>query len=260
MNFLMKSAGVKILLLALSLWLNPLQAQTQQDDDIARKPVPAYTGLANDFAGVLSSQELATLDQKLKRYEDSTSTQVVVVIEKSLNGRDQFDRSMDFARGWGVGQKDKNNGIVVYLSIEDRKLSIRTANATQGALTDGETGDIRRMMQPYLKQQQYYTALDIGTDAIFQALKGEFSAGSKKKSVPGWSMIIAIILFIVFIAIINNRGKYRGYRGTGPYWWGPGSWPGSGGGGWGGGGSSGGGWGGMGGGGGFDGGGSDGGW
>lgn len=255
----MRFRGVKIALLLLVLTSHFVSAQ---EDDIARKAVPAYTGLANDFAGVLKPEELSQLDRKLKAYEDSTSTQVVVVIEKSLNGRDQFDRSMDFARGWGVGQAGKNNGVVIYLAVEDRKLSIRTANATQGALTDGETGDIRRIMQPYLKAGKYFEALDIGSSAVMMALAGEFKAGGgkKKETVPGWGIIVVIIIFIVVIAVINNRGRYRGYRGAGPYWWGPGTWGGGGFGGFGGGSGGGGGWGGMGGGGGFDGGGSDGGW
>lgn len=254
----MKFQGIKFLLATFLFFGSFVGLNAQTDEDISRKPVPDYRGLVNDFAGVLTKEEAAALENNLRIYEDSTSTQIVIVTEKSLNGRDQFDRSMDFARQWGVGQKDKNNGVVIYLAIDDRKLSIRTANATQGALTDGETGEIRRkIMQPLLKQGKYFEALDSGSRSVMVALKGEFKANGKKNKddAPGW-VIIAVVLFILLIlSAFGRNGRNRGYGGMGPYFWGSGF-----GGGFGGGGSSGSSWGGMGGGGGFDGGGSDGGW
>jgi uncharacterized protein len=254
----MKFRGINILLAVLLCCSNHGLLKAQTEDDIARKPVPDYRGLVNDFAGLLSADEVQQLEKTLRAYEDSSSTQIVVVTEKTLNGRDQFDRSMDFDRLWGVGQKDKNNGVVIYLALEERKLSIRTANATQGALTDGESGQIRRnIMQPLLKQGKYFEAFDGGSRAVMQALAGEFKADGKTKQsdAPGF-IILFIVLLIIFIASsFGRRGRSRGYGGMGPYFWGGGF-----GGGFGSGGSSGSSWGGMGGGGGFDGGGSDGGW
>lgn len=254
----MKFRGINILLAVLLCCSNHGLLKAQTEDDISRKPVPDYRGLVNDFAGVLAAEEVQALESGLRAYEDSSSAQIVVVIEKTLNGRDQFDRSMDFARLWGVGKKDKNNGVVIYLAIDDRKLSIRTANATQGALTDGETGEIQRnIMQPLLKQGKYFEALDGGSRAVMQALAGEFKADGKTKQgdAPGY-IILFIVLLIMFIASSFGRnGRSRGFGGMGPYYWGGGF-----GGGFGSGGSSGSSWGGMGGGGGFDGGGSDGGW
>lgn len=258
MNCAMKYQGIKTLLVLLLVGSFCAHLNAQSEDDIARKPVPDYRGLVNDFAGVLTKVETAALEDNLRTYEDSTSTQLVVVIEKSLNGRDQFDRSMDFARQWGVGQKNKNNGVVIYLSIDDRKLSIRTANATQGALTDGETGEIRRkIMQPLLKQGRYFEALDSGTRAVMLALAGEFQSDGKGNGgdAPGWIMIAVVLLIILMMFAFGKQGRSRGYGGMGPYFWGGGF-----GGGFGGGSSPGSSWGGMGGGGGFDGGGSDGGW
>ncbi len=256
----MKFPGIKHLLAAVLLFGNFVCLTAQADEDIARKPVPDYRGLVNDFAGVLTKEEAAALETNLRAYEDSTSSQIVVVTEKNLNGRDQFDRSMDFARQWGVGQKDKNNGVLIYLAIDDRKLSIRTANATQGALTDGETGEIRRkVMQPLLKQGRYFEALDSGTRAVMLALAGEFKSDGKhpESDAPGWIMISLVLLFILLMSVFGKRGRNRGYGGMGPYFVGGGF---GGGFGFGSGSSSDSSWGGMGGGGGFDGGGSDGGW
>lgn len=221
--------------------------------------IPKYIGLVNDFSGVLSKAEIDILEKKLRTYEDSTSNQIVICIEKSLNGQDQYDRSMAIANNWLIGQKEKNNGILIYLSIEEKKLSFRTGSGTQGALTDGETGTIRRqLMLPYLRNQQYFLALDTGTSAVIQALAGEFKADGKKKKknkAGGLISIIAILGFFILASLFQRRGGQRGFSSAGPIWWGGGF----GGGGFGGG-SGGSGWGGMGGGGGFNGGGSDGGW
>jgi uncharacterized protein len=256
MNYLMKFLWGKTFLFSF-LFLLPVCTFSQ---DIARKSVPEYVGLVNDFSQILTKDEILGLEKKLRAYEDSTSTQIVIVIEKSLNGRDQFNRSMDFARGWKIGQKGKNNGILLYLAIDDRALSFRTTDKTDARLTDIETDRIRRYaMLPYLRNKQYFLALDTGTTAVMQALAGEFKADGKKKKknkAGGWLFMLAFIGFMILISIFQRKNRHRGYSSTGPIWWGGGF------GGWGGGSGSGsgGGWGGMGGGGGFNGGGSDGGW
>jgi uncharacterized protein len=256
MNYLMKFLWGKTFLFSFLFFL-PVCTFSQ---DIARKSVPEYVGLVNDFSQILTKDEILGLEKKLRAYEDSTSTQIVIVIEKSLNGRDQFNRSMDFARGWKIGQKGKNNGILLYLAIDDRALSFRTTDKTDARLTDIETDRIRRYaMLPYLRNKQYFLALDTGTTAVMQALAGEFKADGKKKKknkAGGWLFMLAFIGFMILISIFQRKNRHRGYSSTGPIWWGGGF------GGWGGGSGSGsgGGWGGMGGGGGFNGGGSDGGW
>ncbi|MBL7812208.1 MAG: TPM domain-containing protein [Bacteroidetes bacterium] len=224
-----------------------------------RKPVRDYVGLVNDFAGVLSAGDRQLLETKLRKYEDSTSTQIVVVTEKSLNGRDQFDRSMDFTRGWGIGGKKNNNGVLLYVALDERKISIRASDATTGTLIDSKSGEIiRNVIAPHMRTGAYYQAFDAGTTAIIQVLGGEFKAGGKPKPKMPTGLIVMIIIIVIFIIIFNNRGPNRGFRNTGAYWWGGGGF---GGGSWGGGGSSGGSsWGGMGGGGGWSGGGADGGW
>lgn len=228
-----------------------------------RKPVPPYIGHINDFAGVLQPSEVAQLEAKLLRYEDSTSTQIAVIVETTLNGRSEFDRAMDYARGWGVGQKDKRNGVVIYVAIEDRKFYIVTADRTQGALTDGELGEIfRTNVKANFQAKQYYDGLNNALDALISGLQGEFKADPKGKQ-PQFPFIIILIVIIIILAILSKRGGggFTGGMTRGGTYWFPSS------GGWiGGGGSSSGGsgggssWGGFGGGGGFNGGGAGGSW
>lgn len=224
-----------------------------------------YVGHVNDFAHVLSGEQVAALEQKLLNYEDSTSTQIAVITEPGLNGSTPYDRAMDYARGWGVGSKEKNNGVVLYIAISDdrndRGYFTLTSQATQGKLTDGIVGQIQRdYLVPNFRNKDYYEGIDQTVSAYIQVLQGEFTGTSTKQKndrVPGWIIFLIIFGGIFFIGIINNARYGRGYRGGGAYWF-PGSW-GGGSGGWGGG-SSGGGWGGFGGGGGFDGGGAGGNW
>jgi uncharacterized protein len=230
---------------------------------VERKPVEENTsyGYINDYAGVLTTSEKESIFEYLKAYEDSTSTQIAIVIEKSLNGRDVFDRAMDYGRGWKVGQAGKNNGVVFYIAMEDRKMFILPADKTQGVLTDGICGSIiRNDVRPYFKQERYFEGIVSGVNRMIQALRGEFTADPNNPQESG-SIIPFIIFLIVLIILIyifsKNGGGGRGYHRRGTYWFPTGTIGSGRGGGWSGGG---GGFGGFGGGGGFNGGGAGGGW
>lgn len=258
MKSAMKSVAAKIVLLILLAGTFALNGQD-------RKPVPAYVGLVNDFAGVLSPAEVAQLESQLKVFEDSTTNQIAVVTENGLGGRPAYDRAMDFARTWGIGSKENNNGVILYIAYsknqEDRGYYTLVSQSLQGKLTDGVVGQIQREnLVPNLKTGNNFAAIQSTVSAYQLAIKGEFKAGSKKpkESVPGWVTIILILFLMAVISLINNSRFGRGYRRGGAYWFPTSHWGGNSGG-WGGGGS-GGGWGGFGGGGGFDGGGAGGNW
>jgi len=230
------------------------------------KEVPAKSDrLVNDYAGVLSADEKATLERKLVAYYDSTSTQIAIVIESSLDGDDLFDYSQRLATAWGIGEKGKNNGILIYAAIQDRKLRIHTGYGMEATITDALTTRIRtEYMNPYFKEGNYYQGFDEGTTIIMKAASGEYKndhpEGKKKRGDMSLGQIILLIIIFIILAIVfRNRGGRRGGRSGG--WGGPIFWGtfGSGGFSGGGGGSSGGGFGGFGGGG-FGGGGSGGSW
>jgi uncharacterized protein len=227
--------------------------------------VPAYVNYVNDFAGVLSPDEEASLNARIKAVSDSSVTEIAVVIESSLNGTDEFARSLQFAREYKVGAKGLNTGVLIYIAIDDRRIFIQTADKTQGAMTDYITAMIiDRSMKPDFKAGNYYQGISNAIESIFQVLKGEFDPGkvTKEKKGGGWSIgsIILIILIILFVLSKMKGGGNGGFSRGGGYWL-PGMLLGSGRG-FGGGGSSfgGGGFGGFGGGGGFNGGGAGGSW
>ncbi len=227
------------------------------------KEVPAYINYVSDFADVLSPEEEQNLNAKIKFISDSSLTEIAVVTESSLNGQDEFDRSLAFARAYKVGAKDMNTGVLIYIAIKEHKIFIQTADKTQGALTDYVTAIIiDNSMKPEFRADNYYQGLDNAIESIYKVLKGEFDPGKlqkKKKKGPSFIFIL-LIIFIVLVVLSKFGGGRNGGLTRGGGYFLPGMLLGGSGGGWGGGGSSGGGFGGFGGGGGFNGGGAGGSW
>ena len=236
----------------------------------AEQTLPAYKGHVNDYANVLSAAQIKQLDEILFAYEDSTSSQIAVVLEPSANGLAAIDRAMFLARGWGVGQKNKNNGILLYIAINDRKFFTVTADQMQDKLGASRLGQIENdFLVPNLRNQDYFNAIAQTTQAFEQALMGKFKGKATRKRKSGNRGWLSIVVAIVLLKIMRRGGGGGGYRRNGRYNSGVGAWPllfmggfggggGGGGSGFGGGGSSD--WGGFGGGGGFNGGGAGGSW
>jgi uncharacterized protein len=238
-------------------------ASAQIESIIANPPKPAK--LVNDYTNTLTPQQKEALEAKLYRYDDSTSNQIVIVMVDKLEGYSIDDAAIELGRKWGVGNKDFNNGVVVFVAKSDRKLAIQVGYGLEGALTDLATKSIREnTINPNFKAGNFYRGLDEGTDDIIKAAEGRYKApegysNRKKKGVSiGTIIFIIIILLIVFGGAAGPGGTYVSRGGFGG-WNGGGGWRG---GGWSGGGSSGGGGGGFGGfgGGSFGGGGSSGSW
>lgn len=210
--------------------------------------------LVNDFAGILTADQQQALENKLVAFDDSTSIQIAVVIVPNLDGNDIADYNVKLFRAWGVGNKN-NNGVVLLISKEDRKLNITTGYGVEGALPDITSKQIiDEVIVPFFKENDYYGGINNGTNAIIKAVKGEYTApaGYNKKSKGGRSIFFYIILGIIILVFsAGGRGgggmfmSRRGRRGFGSaIFWGSML----GGGGSGGGGNSGGGFGGFGGG------------
>jgi uncharacterized protein len=246
--------------LVVSFWLLAFGSFT-----VNAKEVPAKSGkLVNDYANVLSAEEENALEQKLVAYFDSTSTQIAIVLENSLDGDDLFDYSQRLATAWGIGEQGKNNGILVYAAIQDRKLRIHVGYGMEATVTDALTTRIRtEYINPYFKQGEYYQGLDEGTTIIIKAASGEYKNDRPKEHKgkgSSWKGLWFIAVIILVIIFRGGRGGRGGGGLAGPIFWGTlgsGGFSGGRGGGFGGGG--GGGFGGFGGGG-FGGGGSGGSW
>ena len=228
-------------------------AGSTADSVIPARPNPPR--LVNDFVGILSSSERQQLEQKLRAYNDSTSTQITIVIVKTTEPYPIGDFAFQVGRKWGVGQQGKNNGLVLAWATQTRKVFIATGYGLEGAIPDAISKRIiTNTIAPAFKQEQYYQGLDEATTEIIKRASGEYKGdpnNSDGEDGPGGFFVILIVfLVIIFIIARRNRGGgSSGNRGGG--WGGPVFFPTSTYSGWGnsgGGGSSGGGFGGFGGG------------
>jgi len=243
----------------LLLLLLPLAAFAQGDAALfPTKPKPAV--YVHDYSGWLQPNQKSALEQKLRSYWDSTSTQIVVMIRPDIGDYDKASYAFELGNRWGIGRKDKDNGVVMLIKSEapDRGIFIATGYGTEGALPDITAGQIiRNTMGPYFRQQQYYEGINAGIDNIIAALQGEFQKESAQEAGKGVSILvllfIALLFFLVMGAIVyklRNIGQMITHDGRskkrnrdddnfgGGWWIGGGGFGGgsSGGGGWGGGG------------------------
>jgi uncharacterized protein len=236
-------AKAKISLLSLILIAASTFAQTFPE-------INSPARLVNDFADILSADEERLLENKLVAFDDSTSTQITIVSLSNLDGEPASSYAPKLAEAWGIGNKQRNNGILILVSMDNpREVFIATGYGVEEFVTDGLAKRIiNEHMLPAFKQQRYYDGLNQGSDDLMQLLKGTFKGFGKKKkakSIPAVFVVLGIIVFVMFAS--RNRGGGGGFRTYGRPGWG--GFP-MGGGGWhsGGGSSGGGGFGGFGGG------------
>lgn len=193
-------------------------------DDFPEKQNPPR--LVNDFGRFLSPGEIDALESKLLSYEDSTSTQIAIVTVNDLKGYDQGDYANRLFEKWEIGQKGKDNGILILFSIdtisEKKGVFIEVGYGLESKIPDGVAkGIINETMIPYFKQGQYYQGLDVALDEIMQRASGEFKSDGKKKKNGGNIWVTLLILFVAFILFNKFRGpgsgtySNRGYRGGG---------------------------------------------
>ena len=195
--------------------------------DIPERPVPPR--LVNDYAGVLSTDEATRLEQKLVSFNDSTSTQVVLVIVKSLNGYDENDFTQRLGQKWGVGQKGRNNGVVILVKPkypnEKGEASIQTGYGLEGVLPDITCKQIvDNEMIPKFAQGDYYGGVSAGIAVVMSITKGEFTAGQYSKRArqgqqkPYGILVPIIILMVVVFWIRMNRGGTHSVGKNIPFW------------------------------------------
>ena len=165
------------------------------------------TKLVNDYAGVLTADQAQALENKLVAFDDSTSTQIAVVIVKDLEDYDVSDLAFQIGRAWGVGGKEFSNGVVLLISKDNRKLNISTGYGVEGALPDITAQQIiDNVIVPNFRGNDYYRGIDQGTNAIMLAVQGEYKVARKKGSEGKGSNLPFIIMAIVLIILFSSGG------------------------------------------------------
>ncbi len=177
---------------------------------IPQKPAVLYP--VYDEAGILNETEKDQLNQKLIKFEDSTSTEIEVIIIPSTKGEDVNMVAWEFGRKWAIGKKDKDNGIVFLIATEDRTMSIQQGRDVEKYLTASVAGQIiDYIVAPNFKQGLWYEGINRGTSALMEAVQGKYKPVVKKNTEgSGMSFfeIILIAFFVIFILsfLFKNRG------------------------------------------------------
>src|SRR6266403_1583022 len=181
----------------------------------------------NDHAGVLSKSAAQRFNEQLAQFERETSDQVVVaVFPKMQSDSDIADYTQRVAQAWGVGQKERRNGVVLFVFIENRKVIIQVGYGLEGALPDATAFDItERHIKPLFRAGNYEAGLATGIDLICKAIRGEYKGSGKtaaeRQSSGGVFSLLPFIIFIIVLIIISRViRKAGGYsyssRGGGP--------------------------------------------
>ncbi len=230
----------RFILLSLILCLLPLKVSALE--------VPKLAGYVNDLAGVISPEVELKIENFLRGFEANDSTQLVVLTIDSLEGESLEEYSLRVADSWKIGQKGKDNGALLLIAKQERKIRIEVGYGLEGKLTDLLSGRIIDLeITPHFKAGDYDAGMIAGVSSMAEAVRGEYTGTghtTRKKKRSSWGSL-ALLLFLGPGMLLFGGGRGRRRRG--------GLWIGGGGFGGGGGGFSGGG-------GGFGGGGSSGGW
>lgn len=216
-----------------------LLSQSESKKPLSENPTQ-FRQYVVDETGTLTPPQLGALIKKLQNEDKSTSNQIIIYIIQSLNGESLEDISINLAEKNKIGKKDKNNGVLMLVVKNDRKIRIEVGYGLEGALTDATSSSIiRNIITPEFKKGNYYDGIDKGVDAIISAIKGEYTADQNSGGsdstccfgIPIFVFIIfGIIFFFIFISFIkgfSGRGMHS-RRGGG--WNSGGGWGGFGGG------------------------------
>jgi len=177
---------------------------------------PAPDTYVSDRAEILSPETEARLEVALAKFEEATSNQVVIATFPSLEGEALEDFSIRLAEKWKPGQKGKDNGVVLLIFRDDRKVRIEVGYGLEGALPDALAGQIiNNVMVPEFQAGKYDEGILKGTRAILEAIQGEYkgtgATAATQGASSGDSALIFILLLIAFILFLLDTIRYSVY-------------------------------------------------
>jgi uncharacterized protein len=189
---------------------------TGQEGDFPERPKPPK--IVNDFAGILSPAEQQQLEQKLVKFGRETSSQIAIVTLNDLRGYAIDDYAFRLGERWGIGMKEKDNGILILVSPEKRKVTIATGYGLEGAVPDATAQQIiDNEIAPNFKKGNYYKGLDEATAVLFDLTRGEYTAQDYRKKVGGGKKSKApypigiVFLLVIIVAVVSRIRRARHY-------------------------------------------------
>jgi uncharacterized protein len=205
----MKNFRWVILTLAISMCTSSVMAETK---------FPELKQHVNDFTNTLSFQEWQEIDRLLKSYEDTTSTQVVVLMINSLEGESIEEYANKTFALNKIGQAKKDNGVLLLIAKQDHKVRIESGYGLEGALTDALCSQIiRQEILPHFKAENYFGGIVTGVDAIIRATKNEYQADKRGDKAPAISvgLVFLVLMFGIFVLLPMFASRRRSVIGSG---------------------------------------------
>jgi uncharacterized protein len=156
--------------------------------------------LVNDFSNTLSAEDIQALESKLVAYDRESSVQIAIVIIRALDGYEISDYAFGLGEAWGVGRSGKDNGALILVSIEDRKMWIATGYGLEATLTDAMCKRIiENEMKPNFRNGDFAGGLAAASDAIIQVTKGEYqgeAGNGDMEDQPGPIGFVVLVLLV----------------------------------------------------------------
>jgi len=178
----------------------------------ARNIPPKEASQVYDLAGILQPGEREAIQQTLKDWRDSTSIEMAVVIDASLEGEDVFEYSLQIARGWGIGDGSANNGILLYLALEDRKLFLHIGPGLQGVIPDALAKRIiENQLKPYLREERYGEGITRSIATLQELAAGTYSGatGEDEEQPFGFFFLLFILLLYLTVSYLYRAASRR---------------------------------------------------
>lgn len=170
--------------------------------------VPILKGRVNDYGAILSTEAESQIETLLKDLENKDSTQVVVLTIPSLAGDSLEDFSMRVAERWKIGQKGLDNGAILIIARDDRKVRIEVGYGLEGRLTDITAGRIiRDRIVPEFRAGRFDQGVLNGVVAVSEVVRGEFQASSQPPAASGASDLMPFLLIFVFMVFTLGRAS-----------------------------------------------------
>ncbi|MDO8557438.1 MAG: TPM domain-containing protein [Candidatus Jorgensenbacteria bacterium] len=169
------------------------------------------TGFVNDFAGMLAPSEIEGINAKLSAFEKKTGDEIAVVTVPNLGGDTVENFAVEFFKEWSIGKKNKDNGILLLISRDDREMRIEVGYGLEGMLTDAESFWIlNKELAPAFRDGKYYDGVSAAVDKIMFAVEGEIPIpfeDAQIRSGPSFDFIWIVFFVLLWISSILARSK-----------------------------------------------------
>jgi uncharacterized protein len=179
----------------------------------AAMDIPPLQGHVNDYAGLLSAPAKRALEEKLAEFETTESTQIVVLTVPTLGGDPLEDYSIRLAEAWRIGHKGKDNGVILIIARDERKVRIEVGRGLEGLLTDLVSGRIiRGDIRPHFQQGDFDGGIAAGVSAVMKVVKGEYrpDRGAVRHTNKTHQLLTYLLFFLVACVFLGALSRVLG--------------------------------------------------